>query len=36
MTEVVGYSVAMGQAEGTQVVWIGGGKLGRDLALPAL
>jgi hypothetical protein len=36
-TEVVGYSVALRPvAEGAQVIWFGGGKLGGDLALPAL
>jgi hypothetical protein len=35
-TEVVGYSVALRPAQGAQPIWFGGGKLGRDLALPAL
>ena len=36
-SEVVGYSVALRPAEeGQQVVWFGGGRLGRDLTLPAL
>jgi hypothetical protein len=35
-TEVVGYSVALRPVEGAQPIWFGGGKLGRDLALPAL
>lgn len=35
-TTVVGYSVALRPADGGQPVWFGGGKLGRDLTLPAL
>jgi hypothetical protein len=34
--KVVGYSVAMKPPDGQQPVWFGGGKLGRDLTLPAL
>ena len=34
--EVVGYSVALRPVEGAQTIWFGGGRLGRDLALPAL
>ena len=32
----VGYSVARRPVEGGQPIWFGGGRLGRDLALPAL
>ena len=36
-TEVLGFSVALRPAEeGQPVIWFGGGRLGRDLALPAL
>jgi len=35
-TEVVGYSVALRPVEGGKPVWFGGGRLARDLALPAL
>ena len=34
--QVVGYSVALRPAEGDNPVWFGGGRLARDLALPAL
>ena len=34
--EVVGYSVAVRPAPGEGPVWFGGGRLARDLALPAL
>ena len=34
--EVVGYSVAMRPVAGEGPVWFGGGRLARDLALPAL
>jgi len=34
--EVVGYSVALRPVEGDSPVWLGGGRLARDLALPAL
>jgi hypothetical protein len=34
--KVVGYSVALRPAEGEGPVWFGGGRLARDLALPAL
>lgn len=35
-TEVIGYSVALRPTEGGKPVWFGGGRLGRDLTLPAL
>jgi len=35
-TEVVGYSVALRPTPGGKPVWFGGGRLGRDLTLPAL
>jgi hypothetical protein len=36
-SEVVGYSVALRPAtDGADVIWFGGGRLGRDLVLPAL
>ena len=34
--QVVGYSVALAPASGEGPVWFGGGRLARDLALPAL
>jgi hypothetical protein len=35
-TQVVGYSVALKPTTGERPVWFGGGRLARDLALPAL
>ncbi|MDA8103517.1 MAG: hypothetical protein M0Z34_11195 [Nitrospiraceae bacterium] len=35
-SEVVGYSVALKPSDGQMPVWFGGGRLGRDLTLPAL
>ena len=36
-TEVVGFSVALRPAEeGQPVIWFGGGRLGRELTIPAL
>ncbi len=36
VTDVTGYSVALRPTEGERPIWYGGGRLGKDLTLPAL